>query len=532
MAKTINEDSFLEKIKTCTKATIGAGALVFALSGCQSTATNNTYSSLHETNESQISQVAKTKMEIAAENATPLTSENFQSILENRISGVYKHPVYDDQVVTYEFDEDPNAVENIKKDLIKLGLDPDAYDSEQSLYDLITNDDDTTSRHIQNPFGSKNNDINLCKIFENNYLKAKVEISDNDEGLNDLLRAMGEEIPETVEVKIETDKSKPLNLYKDQVYNGYNLLMHEAAHSFKHQQMEMTDFANIPFSKKTLIMLENSSESFAMIKTLQLMKQNNESEDYMEGFINDRIDAGHFATKKESKFSVDKKPNKEDVHQMLPTLGIIKDIFKNDPNYLFSLNDKQSERFSEIVAKAVVDTDYIDVYKETKRQENKEFIDLFVGKIVKADILEIADYSDELKETIEKNDFNTSEKKESAIGLSRVVDAVIDNYEGIKDNRVSLEDIKQIATEKIIKDIEELRIDDYDNNHLLSEINFEINTFKTDGASFKENLHTKIVDNLLDSKMPIPVEAFATVEENLSINSELVSSKKNRISLK
>tara|TARA_Y100001960_G_scaffold171122_1_gene179446 strand:- start:20224 stop:21678 length:1455 start_codon:yes stop_codon:yes gene_type:complete len=333
MAKIVKEEEFKNKIVNATKKIVGVGALAFLMTGCQSTM-DYTPQDMNLTNKSKIENIDLNPIAKVAPTLEKINGDNYEEIVSNNKSGVYQHPVYKDQVITYEFNDDIDSDLKIKKQLEELGISPEAYDIENGLYELVTSDSNTQSRHVQNPFGDESIDINLSKIFNNNY----TEIDD----LSD------EERPE---------------YEKNQKYDDYHLLMHEAGHSLKHQQMKTYDF--LSFDKNVYVMLENSAESFAIMKTVQLLHEKGETHESINKFTEYKLKSGIGIT--ENVFD-----RGFDVHQYVPSLNIISDLVKTDLDYILDLTDEQIDGVSEVIAKEAVNFDYAKIYNSEFNEELEE----------------------------------------------------------------------------------------------------------------------------------------------------------------
>lgn len=427
MARIAYEDDFKDKIIGASKKIIGVGALAFALAGCQTTM--DYQPPLDETNKAEFQLNKEDKMSIAASKVPKVDSSNYQEILENKLSGVYQHPVYKDQIVTYQFPDDPESADKIKSQLAELGLSPSAFDDENRLYRLVTVEDATTSRHVQNLFGDDDDDINLCKIFTKN-----IEIDALNEEYQEYLEkeGMGEDYTE----------EELAELKKKELYEGYNLLMHEAAHSLKHQQMKPIDFIN----PSVYIMLENSSEAFATVKTIQLMNELGEDSEYINNYLQERVTSSNSVTEN----LLDLRAN--DPHQQVPTSNLLKHLGEKNMEYLLNLSDEQLDKFSEVVAKEAANYNFSELYKDTvtKKIEPKlqKFYEDASSRYSEDDLVRLKD-SFEVKMDKEKN--KSKIKYEGAKQMLTIVDVAIDNFEYVQGRLT--ENLSEYALEKIKDDI-------------------------------------------------------------------------------
>lgn len=466
MAKIIKEEDYKNKIINATKKIVGVGALAFLMTGCQSTM-DYTQQDMTLTNNSKIENIDLNPIAKAAPKLKKINGDNYEDIVSNNKSGVYQHPVYKDQVITYEFQDDTDSDLKIKKQLESFGISPEAYDIENGLYQLVTSDSSTQSRHIQNPFGNESIDINLSKIFNNSYTE-----------LDDL-----------------SDEERP-EYEKNQNYNSYYVLMHEAGHSLKHQQMKAYDF--LSFDKNVYVMLENSAESFAIIKTVKLMHEKGEDQETINKFTEYKIKSGMEVTQNVFNRGFD-------VHQYVPSLNIISDLVKTDLDYILNLTDEQIDGVSEVIAKEAVRFDYSKIYNSEIRHEMEE------------DSLKILN--------------NLKQKPKEAIEhLAEQVDNQLDNPK-IKRKYDKHEDLKKI---KIILDtISEnpKEFYEYGNmNHMQKKIlekttNIELSSLKIYerdivGIKSYEPLHEVINKKLEERGLPIPNDIF-------NLNQEMKELQKN-----
>lgn len=427
MARIAYEDDFKDKIIGASKKIIGVGALAFALSGCQTTM--DYQPPLDETNKAEFQVNKENKMSIAASKVPKVDSSNYQDILEKKLSGVYQHPVYKDQIVTYQFPDDPDSENKIKSQLSKLGLSPSAFDDENRLYRLVTVKDATTSRHVQNLFGEEEEDINLCKIFTKN-----IEIDALNEEYQEYLEKEGLEENYTEEELAEFKKKE--------LYEGYNLLMHEAAHSLKHQQMKPIDF----IKPSVYIMLENSSEAFATVKTIQLMNELGEDNEYINNYLQERVESANSVTENVSGLRTN------NPHQQVPTSKLLKHLGETNMEYLLNLSDKKLDKFSEVIAKEASNYNFSELYKDNaiKKIEPKiqKFYENVSSMYSEEDLVQLK-YG--LEEKMDKEKNKSKVKYENTKQMRTIVDVALDNFEYIQGRLA--ENLSEYALEKIKEDI-------------------------------------------------------------------------------
>ena len=472
MARIVYQDDFKDRIINSTKKIIGIGALAFLMSGCQTTM-DYQQADVEMTNQHQHQ---LSIMENAASQLPKVNNSNFEDIIENNKSGVYQHPVYSDQIVTYQFEKDTNSEIKIKNQLTKLGLSPEAYDKENNLYEWITTDSDKTSRHIQNPFGNKDEDINLCKIFPDNV---------GDDALNEdyqeELRRNG--FDESFSPEQLSDMKKMDN------YRKFHLLMHEAGHSLKHQQMKIYDY--VTFNKEMYIMLENSAETFANIKTIQLMNERGESPEFMNKYMEGKINSANVVTNNRFGFQTG------DVHQYVPTTNIVADLVKTDLDYILNLTDQQIDMFSEVLSKESVSFDYASIYNDEIKDKAASSSIKMLNSLQNTPKDKIDFLIEQLEIKLDDPKSKTKSDYDDLKIMKVILEVSSDNYEYLNEHKAI-----NYVNEKVLEKIKDLEISSLD-----------INERQIVGIEDYGSLHKVINKKLEEKGLPTPNDSFNAFQE-------------------
>ncbi len=471
------------------KKMIGAGAIIAAAAlstGCESTPRMDLDDAL--SNQTTIEQVLPDKMTKAAENAKPVNIDTYENILEEQKSGVYQSPINENQIITYMFVNDKDAETNIRADLKKHDLKQESLDWHETLYDLSTSSDNTTSKHVQDPFG-RHDDINLTKIQDENYIDPNKY---NEDGF--------------ISMDYTEDSAKK------EKYNGYSLLVHESGHADADQQMDLMDFTALPFTDKTLIKLENSSEFMAHIKTYQLMVQENESPEFIDQYFDNKIQEAKNITLKTFN-------GHDDYHQIIPTTQIAVDMIDAEPDFVQNISDSDLRKMSAVVSNEVVNTNYVKMYNDSNYEQRGEYATSIAEQLNDKSPEDIERFIDYAEEKNSKNDFRKPADKDSNVASLKMLHLIKDNQENLKsdDPEVVKLQIDSIVKDSLTTNERSMSLTDYD--HRIANIG--------DDGGYKD-LYSNIYSELKLSgvDMPSPDKIYLKAEVH-DMNVEVANKQEN-----
>ncbi|ENK2263953.1 hypothetical protein [Vibrio parahaemolyticus] len=258
-----------------------------------------------------------------------VNGKTFTDIVDHSKSGLYKHPLFDDKVVVFEFSHDKDASDSIRNDLSEFGIDPDVYDWNRMLKDMLQDEKSLASRHIQDP-NPLNEDINYSYINQAVYKDFRSQNPVNE----DIARAM--------------------TLF---------VMMHEAGHSVEHQQVGAIDAAKLIFSQKQLYMLENSSDVIGSAKTINVLHESGASQDFINEFLDEAI-RDRKAVVRAHNQEIENDSSHNPTHRTVPSLALVKSLYNKDPEQFHRLTNSDIEKMAEVIATKVIDYDF-----------NKDFVE-------------------------------------------------------------------------------------------------------------------------------------------------------------
>lgn len=412
MNKLINEKSFTESFKSASvDKTIGSTFLAKNLVMAMSVMVASSFADKAMANNLEIDNLSPptvisntinyySQYIDSNDDLREITHENFNDIVNGQISGVYKHPFIDDEVIALAFTNDPDANNRIKADLNVLFEDDANYGFSKLLDDnadfYLQTDSKVAagvnaSRHIQDPF-EMGLDINYTVMdTENSFLPEDV-----------------------VDIRPEYEE-----------YQNYFIYIHELGHSLEHQQMGLVDFAESLFDKEDLIMMENSSDFTAAVLTAQYMHKSGENVEQINEFLmeisRERLDnlPGFFSS---------------DVIQYAtsPSIYVSMDMINNNPEIMLNMDLDKIEDVSEVVSQMSVENNYkpdlvtgilakagLDNTREKLLEEIQE-----MGALMEKDPNKFNQLYAELETSI--NEVEDAEQKKYLEGILELLDAVKD----------------------------------------------------------------------------------------------------------
>lgn len=258
-----------------------------------------------------------------------VNGKTFTDIVDHSKSGLYKHPLFDDKVVVFEFSHDKDASDSIRNDLSEFGIDPDVYDWNRMLKDMLQDEKSLASRHIQDP-NPLNEDINYSYINQAVYKDFRSQNPVNE------------------------DIARVMTLF---------VMMHEAGHSVEHQQVGAIDAAKLIFSQKQLYMLENSSDVIGSAKTINVLHESGASQDFINEFLDEAI-RDRKAVVRAHNQEIENDSSHNPTHRTVPSLALVKSLYNKDPEQFHRLTNSDIEKMAEVIATKVIDYDF-----------NKDFVE-------------------------------------------------------------------------------------------------------------------------------------------------------------
>ncbi len=365
------------------------------------------------------------------EHLLELTPKNFKEIIKNGISGVYKHPFVEGEVATFIFDNDKreNPFSIISKQLVDLGLDREGFASEYrglaSLHAIEKNVffNEPHSSHLQ--FKHEHyDDTNFSKIYIGN--KNLEEESDYIEILNTII--------------------------------------HESAHSLKHQQGDNWDHIFNGYEQG--IKAETSSFTAEGLMGYRFAKEAGHEKIFLDLYGYSGM-TGHEILRVEGS---------SDTHLYSPSSAFTTKLMEENPHIIMSMTDKDIVKISDVISEASINYDFKDDFKEFLKEESTEMYKLVQG---------ISDKED---------DKYGSTKKYKEIINKRYDQLNINNGMSLKDQNVvkikegfdlfdedaaklSYDDFKDFYIENKMDDLlgnsETLKLTDKNINHLITKISLD-----------------------------------------------------------
>jgi hypothetical protein len=391
-----------------------------------------------------------------------ITHENFNEIVNGQISGLYKNPANDNEIMALSFANDPDAHKRISADLDVLFSDEGNYNFSKLLDDnsefyLKTGEKNNgsvnTSRHIQDPFGM-GMDVNYTVLDTENHMLSKETLAAN---------------PSWIE------------------YENIYVLKHEAAHG-EQRQMGLIGFVESIFDNEELVEIENSADFTAAIMTAQYMNDAGESPDEIIKFLNAI-----------SEDRVNELPGEvihmgEVDHVTSSSIYVAIAMISDNPDKVFNLEYEQVNKISDVVSEMAVNHDYTDdliggILLDSEKQKEKDDAVDFLESMKKLSLENPDKYHDILENMKKDAENEPSESKKE--GLLAVIDAI--------ETTVSEENpnIDEIANGLILKDFnidDKVNIDDLEGQQALGKGKV------TNYPEFAETVMEKLKDeNLWDA---------------------------------
>ena len=493
MAIELKKEDFINRISNTTKKIIGIGALAFVLTGCNA------------------SLQTKSPIQAAAIQELPeISKENNKKMFDNSESGVYKHPIYKDRIMTYEFLNDESANEKIKKELKKIGLDDGSLEFVQLLSSLsIKSNDIVASHYIQNLFKSSEDDLNYVFINPENTEDYNIFINEK-----------------SLSYKMMTDEEKE---YNDKMldYARYDILMHETAHSLDGQKLKGINIIKFLTNDKLKVKGENSAEIFS---TLAVSK---------EMFIadEDNLTLLKYLDDKKSKFNALMNSNKKDNHNAYTSVLVTSALIETNKEYVKSLSMEEMGEIATALSEISVDYNFSNEYNEELKYDINLTLESFLENDILNDLNKLPKFVDEIEKLLdlfkdldeENGDINNKKKEiysmEILLNVSQKINEIIkdNNY---MDANLS-EEQKNIIKEDIYKKFkkDDLSLSNY--NHEISRID-----------NFSE-LSKKLIERLEKDNIRLPenIDEFIELSDmrqytDIALENKVVSKKnKNNLSI-
>ena len=163
--------------------------------------------------------------------------------------------------------------------------------------------------------------------------------------------------------------------YRD--YNDYYVMMHEIGHSLEAQQVSPLSNPNSVFSSEQNLLRENNSEIVGFVATIKLMHENNEPEEFINEWIEGKIDYS------QNTLGTDKLMQKDDEliyddHASLTSFAFIKDMYENNKELILNMPLNKLPQFADIVSTNILEHDFTEDIKlgiqdPKNKNENDKF---------------------------------------------------------------------------------------------------------------------------------------------------------------
>lgn len=358
-----------------------------------------------------------------------INSDNFKDILNGKVSGIFKNPLNDNEIIAIAFSDDPDANKRIMSDLqVKFGdngnLNFSSFLDENSDFYLSSSEKNeqgvNSSRHIQDPF-EMGFDVNYTVIDASNNF------------LSDDVLAKNPEYDE---------------------FEKYFIYIHESGHALEHQQMDLVDIVESLFDKDDLTRMENSSDISAAIKTAQYMNEKGKSPEEILDFLME------ISKERMDNTSNIKITNSETSHLTSASLYVVMEMIQRNPEEVMSLSNNSIENISDKVSEMAMNnnfkTDVIDGVLNNNLMENaKENTIKLLENVKNMKENEPDKFNDFMVEL--ENKIENAESKEDREKLQDIYDNI--------NKALETDDLEMIVNDMIVKgyDIqEEVSIKDLD----------------------------------------------------------------------
>lgn len=359
-----------------------------------------------------------------------LTPKNFKEIIKNGISGVYKHPFVEGEVATFIFDNDKreNPFSIISKQLIDLGLDREGFASEYrglaSLHAIEKNVffNEPHSSHLQ--FKHEHyDDTNFSKIYTGNK-----------------------------------------NLEESDYIEILNTIIHESAHSLKHQQGDNWDHIFNGYEQG--IKAETSSFTAEGLMGYKFAKEAGHEKIFLDLYGYSGM-TGH---------EILRVKGSNDTHLYSPASAFITKLLEDNPDMIISMTDKEIVKISDVISDASINYNFKDDFEEFLKEEASEMYQI-VQKISDKENDEYGS-TKRYKEIINKRydqlniDNGLSSKDQDVVKMKEVFDLFEEDAA-----KLSYDDFKDFYIENKMEDLlgnsDTLKLTDKNINHLITKISLD-----------------------------------------------------------
>lgn len=386
-----------------------------------------------------------------------LTPQNFKYVIDNKISGVYAHPVLEGEVITYYFNDDPredDLFKIISNQFHDLGLDSQGFASEYRAHKMISSAQKTIGQNVPSHHIQISHELYDDPNFTFMNLNKKLDNALNDEEERHYqevfyasnLYTMYHEAFHAIGKKLE-DNNKP-NLTIFQKIFGTNHITSELDEYG--QQMNIVEHAFTGHDKK----VKAESQSFVGGHLMAyIISQQPESkiskEAFLDSFEGDTRDSGDYLMAKGSR----------DPHLYGPAYKVLNKLFQNNHDELMSMlptgENQIPEKVVNLSNRIAIESVTFDFYPEIERNIEKKAVVFFEG-LTKS----IQEASEKEFGYFDKNEFvdefiKLYENKIDSFDLDKITPRekdIIEAYESLKifqDNPELLDDYKGFVQAKI-----------------------------------------------------------------------------------
>lgn len=418
------------------------------------------------------------------EHLLELTPENFKEIIKNGISGVYKHPFVEGEVSTLIFDNDKrdDPFKIITEQLIDLGLDREGFAAEYRglvLSDTIKKNvfgQQARSSHIQLNH-EHYDDTNASNIYTGN--------------------------PET---------------FDDSSYtNILSTILHEAAHSLKHQQNTAYDrvFNNFERGVKS----ETSSftaEGLASFKFMKKAEELGQSDEIVETFLNNY---GYEGMQGQEILKI---KGSSDTHLHSPASAFVMKMINENPEIVMGMSNKDIVTIADIVSDESLEYNFKDDFETTLATTANQAYDMMQG--IHQQNEDNPKSVERYKKLLNQKYENVMDKEHfspSDLGVVKAKEA-FDYFEEGSHN-LSLSDFTEKYTndkmEEYLDGESQLRLIDRDINHLIADVPLDnfINKVENNEkiSSIIDRISNEIKEKNEINTPEIKMESIDDMENNL-----------------
>lgn len=385
-------------------------------------------------------------------------------IISNGISGVYKHPFIEGEIVSFIFDNDQrdNPYQEVGKQLMDLGVDTEGL-------------------------GPEYRDLEKWKIVGEVFL--------NRESHSSHSQFKHDHYDDTNLSKIYTGKNP------DDEHNKISLLttmFHEAAHSLAHQQISTLDIMLI--NHGAFLRAENSAYVAGNLKAFQFVHEVDriEQEKGIEGLEMSKVDLfmENFNAEGMMAHQILVSKGSLDAHLYDQSYMVLNEMYENHPEVVLALSDSDIVELADLISQESLDFDFTPVYKEKLMSTGGDLYKLMenLDKMGRLEPEKLKAYSDKLNSFYDDLDLDNihSTKDQNVVLMKEALDYYVDG--ALKMNS---DEFKEYYSNNKIEDVldgDPLKLTNLDSNHLIGALSMDAFKDKIKESSvYKDVVGEKII---------------------------------------